>query len=98
MTEVDIKLAIRTEHFHRKCYDEIYVQFQQPTAQDQKTLATYECLYQRCPNFRQICYDEFLILSAIENINAGRLTVTERENLQVLKTINFDRYSVVKRQ
>jgi hypothetical protein len=87
-----IDLAIRTEILHRHCFDSIYVQGKTTSETDLKILEKYDNLFRQCPNFRQICWQEFQILNNIEQVNHSRLTEIEKDHLESLKQINFNRY------
>ena len=92
----DVALALKTERYHRAVFDNFYVQDYKITDEDKQTIKLYDRLFKACPNFRQICYDEYLILSHIANVNYHRLTDVEKRHLDELKLINFNRYSVKK--
>lgn len=86
----NVELAIKTEQYHRICFDKIFVQDYKSNKEDEVILKEYDKLFKSCPNFRQICFDEFLRLS--KKVETDK----EKANFESLKTINFNRYSVKK--
>jgi len=93
----NIEHVIELEKLHRYCFDKIHIQGHQNTTEDNKLIKKYNQLYAKYPTFRQVCYDEFYILNAIEKIDVKRLTKQEKINLEKLKKINFNRYSITKK-